>query len=182
MVCGLSGGVHLFLGYALFVGCCIPFLLLFWGYFIFSLPPTFILYMNVTFDIQGAFRLESFSLWAEGDWLGVINRCKVIGHSLSSFSPWAGWFQKYGQYHFLGCPGGLLVVVTCCRTSDHKSAAARPQGVRFPRYGCFKFLRHLGLGHLDLNMLQSFYRIHWGKGVLPLMVLYIHWYWCKWKI
>ena len=135
--------------------------------------------------MQGAFSMKGFSVRAEGDWLGVVNRYKVIGHRLSSFSPCAVWFRKYGHFKFLGCPGydrGLLIVVTCCKTSDHESAAARPQGVRFPRYGCFKFLRHLGLGHLDLNMIQSFYRIHWGKGVLPLMVLCIHWYLCKWKI
>ena len=163
MVCELSGGVHLFSGYALFVGCCIPFLFFFLGYSILvSLPPTFIPHLNVAFDIQGAFRLESLLL------------TKVIQESK------------------------LLTVIVGGFTNDHKSAAVRSQGVRFPSYGRFKVLKRTDLefsrvmgcppgierlyDRLPWLVHDYCYKMHWGKVVLPLMVKFLHWIRCKWKI
>ena len=94
-------GVHLVLGYALIVGFCIPILFYFWGFFIFiSLSPTFILSLTVKLDVQGAFSMEGFFIRTEGDWLGVVNRCKVTGHRSSSFYPVQSGFGSMGILNF----------------------------------------------------------------------------------
>ena len=92
----------------------------------------------------------------------------------------------------------LLQVIISGFTNGHELAAARSQGVRFPRYGRFKFLKRTKLEYIRMVgcptgieriygsppwlVHDCCYRMHWGKVVLPLMVLCIHWYWCKWKI
>ena len=92
----------------------------------------------------------------------------------------------------------LLQVIVGGFTSNHKSAAVRSQGVWFPSYERFKVLRRTKLKHsrvmgcpLGLDRLYDrlswlvhdcCFKMHWGKVVLPLMVQYLHWFWCKWKI
>ena len=92
----------------------------------------------------------------------------------------------------------LLKVVIGGFTNDHKSAAVRSRGARFPRFGRFKFLKRTdseytrvegcptGIERLNDSpawLVHDYcYKMHWGMVVLPLMVLFIHWYWCKWKI
>ena len=92
----------------------------------------------------------------------------------------------------------LLKVIIGGFTNDHQLPAVRSQGVRFPRYGRFKFLKRTELEYTRVVgcptgierlydspawLVHDYcYKMHWGKVVLPLMVLFIHWYWCKWKI
>ena len=79
-----------------------------------------------------------------------------------------------------------------------KSAAVRSPGVRFPSYGHFKVLQCPGLEYcrvmgsppgierlydrLPWLVHDCCYKMHWGKVVLPLMVKFLHWIRCKWKI
>ena len=92
----------------------------------------------------------------------------------------------------------LMRVIVGGFTSDHKSAAVRSQGVWFPSYGRFNVLRRTKLEYsrvmgcppgldrlydrLSWLVHDCCFKMHWGKVVLPLMVQYLHWYWCKWKI
>ena len=94
---------------------------------------------------------------------------------------------------------GGPVVVRCCKICYHRLAGFRPQDAWFPSYGRFKFLRCLGLGNFNidrdvgcptrklgvygnaLQLDQVDNKVHWGKVVLPLVLVHFHWYWHKWR-
>ena len=121
------------------------------------------------------------------------------------------WFPSYGRFNVLRRTklesllltkviqeSKLLTVIVGGFTNDHKSAAVRSQGVRFPSYGRFKVLKRTDLefsrvvgcppgierlyNELPWLVHDYCYKMHWGKVVLPLMVKFLHWIRCKWKI
>ena len=97
-------------------------------------------------------------LYKKLGWIKVIDEVTRNFNLITIWSPGVR-FPSYGHFTVVQCPG-----LEYCRVMGS------PPGIEW-LYDRLPWLVH-----------DCCYKMHWGKVVLPLMVKFLHWIRCKWKI